>query len=757
MADNSRKKTIKELENLKGEMESLSTTLAGSQKNRRRLTVDSEIELESQGEDHASRNSTDLKLRILQLKIQRVEKIIEEIRHLPGGEKLPTPNHLTRTAFHTWIQSNEEIYELQSKIMEIQATGQKQEERRRVARAGTITPSPRAMDALYSFFKVDETTLEFRDHLRSFLGARSAGESVQQQSFIIKQKSFLDALFSVNEGNQNFEGRKLREYVKECWSDVRSRGEWGAHPRRYHAFTQALSSFVVESQEMYHERQLEEETVQLKVESNLIPAIRKKCLEYVRQRREDDLLSSQCKKYRNVTQSQMGIGEKCQSAEPIPYLDAISKLKATYFCVTPTQKMSGVIQAARSIFSRLAQSHDDAVGADDFMDIWCYVVIKADLPELATTCNFLAEYSRFSLTQGEGGYFLSSLQGAAQYILSLTDDNLIPLKQTSYVFCCPDETRAFTSASLSTRGVISECCQLEGYKAYVNLQWIFNQSRPVSVLLVKTGNLEDKICAIRAILQDEKSTESHLISQTLNKFSNKLGIKLCETIAGLAVGFETHEDVPEDFPLAPLSQDNPKAAYDCIQVCMTLNHLSIPFPEPFSERPRIYEITEETRNKMNELFQKNCLLISTEGVAGSPLELIKESQVLLQHLGYLTILVKIDGVYSDILAAAVRSFQVSWNKKNVSRVLRTDGRLCPDTRLSIQEEFAGVWEKMKKLGLIYSSNPFSRCQSNVETFRHFVAECQKSWGLVIHSAGVIGPKTIKEIDRQLTALNPLHS
>eukprot|EP00118_Oscarella_pearsei_P016806 m.163286 g.163286 ORF g.163286 m.163286 type:complete len:56 (+) comp38851_c0_seq1:150-317(+) len=47
--------------------------------------------------------------------------------------------------------------------------------------------------------------------------------------------------------------------------------------------------------------------------------------------------------------------------------------------------MSGVIQAARSIFSRLAQSHDDAVGADDFMDIWCYVVIKADLPELVTS------------------------------------------------------------------------------------------------------------------------------------------------------------------------------------------------------------------------------------------------------------------------------------------------------------------------------------------------------------------------------------
>ena len=76
-----------------------------------------------------------------------------------------------------------------------------------------------------------------------------------------------------------------------------------------------------------------------------MPAIHKKCMEYVRQRKEDAILSRQCKKYANVTQAQMrytqidsryryidmkfhsSIPPQCQSNEPVPYIDAIAQLK----------------------------------------------------------------------------------------------------------------------------------------------------------------------------------------------------------------------------------------------------------------------------------------------------------------------------------------------------------------------------------------------------------------------------------------------
>ena len=80
-----------------------------------------------------------------------------------------------------------------------------------------------------------------------------------------------------------------------------------------------------------------------------MPAIRSRCLEHVQARREDEMISSQCEKYRGVTQSEMAylnsadhkyssiyfcimillcrIPRRFQIEEIIPFADAISKLK----------------------------------------------------------------------------------------------------------------------------------------------------------------------------------------------------------------------------------------------------------------------------------------------------------------------------------------------------------------------------------------------------------------------------------------------
>jgi hypothetical protein len=112
-----------------------------------------------------------------------------------------------------------------------------------------------------------------------------------------------------------------------------------------------------------------------------MPAIRSQCLEHVRARREDEIISSQCEKYRGVTQSEMAylnskkitstqviimvfyihrIPRQYQSDEVIPYGDAISRLKATYFSLTPGRKLYDIISAAHAVFDKLA---DEAAGA----------------------------------------------------------------------------------------------------------------------------------------------------------------------------------------------------------------------------------------------------------------------------------------------------------------------------------------------------------------------------------------------------------
>ena len=70
--------------------------------------------------------------------------------------------------------------------------------------------------------------------------------------------------------------------------------------------------------------------------------------------------------------------------------------------------------------------------ASPFIESYTLIFLSNCIVSQATMCNYMAEYSCQGLTQGEAGYFLSSLQGAAQYILSLKDRDLIPLKSQAY-------------------------------------------------------------------------------------------------------------------------------------------------------------------------------------------------------------------------------------------------------------------------------------------------------------------------------------
>ena len=58
------------------------------------------------------------------------------------------------------------------------------------------------------------------------------------------------------------------------------------------------------------------------------------------------------------------------------------------------------------------------------MDIWVYVVLKSQLPNLATNVVVLKGYSNPNIMQSEAGYYLASFELAMEYIKSLTTEHL---------------------------------------------------------------------------------------------------------------------------------------------------------------------------------------------------------------------------------------------------------------------------------------------------------------------------------------------
>ena len=57
------------------------------------------------------------------------------------------------------------------------------------------------------------------------------------------------------------------------------------------------------------------------------------------------------------------------------------------------------------------------------MDVWVYVVLKAAIPNLASSVALLKRYSNPGLAFSEAGYYLASVEFATQYILRMSEQD----------------------------------------------------------------------------------------------------------------------------------------------------------------------------------------------------------------------------------------------------------------------------------------------------------------------------------------------
>ena len=112
--------------------------------------------------------------------------------------------------------------------------------------------------------------------------------------------------------------------------------------------------------------------------------------------------------------------------------------------------------------------------------MWVYVVLHADIHKLATMISFLKNYSNPNLAFSEAGYYLSSLEFAAEYVRTLTFKDLLdnPLQyDEKWLVCEQDRYLQLSQSSDCPFVICSQSETLTGFDLYAVTEWINDCSR----------------------------------------------------------------------------------------------------------------------------------------------------------------------------------------------------------------------------------------------------------------------------------------
>jgi hypothetical protein len=102
-------------------------------------------------------------------------------------------------------------------------------------------------------------------------------------------------------------------------------------------------------------------------------------------------------------------------------------------CVTPGAKNACIVRCAAVIFralslasKKLSDGKEDGstCGADDFLPLFIWVVLRAQVPNLFANCDFIEAYLNPNRLMGKDGYCLMNLRSALTFIKDLTAEGV---------------------------------------------------------------------------------------------------------------------------------------------------------------------------------------------------------------------------------------------------------------------------------------------------------------------------------------------
>ncbi|KAK3750980.1 hypothetical protein QZH41_009136 [Actinostola sp. cb2023] len=215
-----------------------------------------------------------------------------------------------------------------------------------------------------------------------------------------KHEATLDKLLQISAKNQSFEAFKLKAYIRECWEVKHINDDFptGVHPDRYQEFVGGMCQYIVDKQFF---GAVSYDFVFAKLEHHLMPAIYTCVQRHIIKADDDAKLARRSNNLSFLSQSQFGIKDECKDSSLAPYFAAISALKTCSLSLTPSRKIFQIVKAAKLVFEILneiaVRDHRCPPGADEFMDVWVYVVLKANIPNFASTIAYLKVYSNPNL------------------------------------------------------------------------------------------------------------------------------------------------------------------------------------------------------------------------------------------------------------------------------------------------------------------------------------------------------------------------
>ncbi|KAG0024245.1 hypothetical protein BGZ81_007763 [Podila clonocystis] len=136
----------------------------------------------------------------------------------------------------------------------------------------------------------------------------------------------------------------------------------------------------------------------------------------------DEVLNQKIRIFRWISEEHLDIPH---SPHNEAYLNnAQSELKKINSYKAPRDKVICILNCCKFIFTLIRRSEGTSKGADTFLPILIYVVLRSNPPNLVSNVQYISRFRNPEKLQAEAGYYLASLMGAISFIENLEASSL---------------------------------------------------------------------------------------------------------------------------------------------------------------------------------------------------------------------------------------------------------------------------------------------------------------------------------------------
>lgn len=105
------------------------------------------------------------------------------------------------------------------------------------------------------------------------------------------------------------------------------------------------------------------------------------------------------------------------SADKAPFQNALNAMRSMAVQKTVTKKLKSVKDAATRVESLLKRLMDQ-FGADEFLPMFCFIMVCSEVPKLHSECCFMEDFMDDNLRFNVFGYMLAQMQIATGFLIS---------------------------------------------------------------------------------------------------------------------------------------------------------------------------------------------------------------------------------------------------------------------------------------------------------------------------------------------------